>query len=316
MRALLIGLVLMFSSAVFAQPAPPPPAPQPAPMPVPVPTPDPGDEARRHFDQGVALLQVGNHAGALAELTESYRLRPVPAVLKNIAIAQQGLFRYSDAIATLQKYLAEATNLPPEEVAEVNNLIAEMKALLADVAIVVKPVGATITVDGRVAGKAPLAAPLALAAGIHIIEISAEGHEPTKREITVAAGVAQELKVDLVAIIKTARVRIKSTADGSAIVIDGKLAGLAPTEVELTAGGHTLEVSATGHKTYRSELTIAAGQDREITVPLERMKRWYQNWKVLTVIGASITVIGLSLAINYGTTEDPIQGTMGVGSIE
>jgi hypothetical protein len=97
---------LLLCSTVAAQPSPqPPPAPAPAPAPpqdqpvgdgsaAPAPAPtsppppaDPNTEAAKvHFEQGVALFNDGNFVAALAEFEQSYKLKPAPFVLKNVAL--------------------------------------------------------------------------------------------------------------------------------------------------------------------------------------------------------------------------------------
>jgi tetratricopeptide (TPR) repeat protein len=287
------------------QPAAPPAAP-----------PDANAEAARHFQQGVALLGTNNYAAALAEFEESYRLRPLAGVLKNIAISQQGMFLYAEAIKTLERYMAHSPNLAEAERAEVTNLIGEMRALLADIFVIAKPDGATITVDRRPVGVTPLVQPLALPAGIHQIELSAQGYTPERREVTVVAGSAQRLAFELVAIQTKGRVRITASVPRAIVSIDGNAAGEAPLEVELEGGGHTIEVSAPNKKIHRSEIAVAAGQTRQLSITLEDVppgKPWYKKWQYITPIAAGVVVIATGLTINYATTEDPVVGTLQPG---
>lgn len=307
-----VVLVLLLAwSTAPAQPAPDEPGP----------TAEEIEAARHHFDQGVALLQTGDHAAALAELTESYRLRPVAVVLKNIALAQKGLFRYAEAIASLERYLAEAPALSADEQAEVHQLIEEMRALLAEITLAVRPNGATITVDGRVVGVAPLDGPLVLASGAHVIEVTAEHHRPVRHELVVAAGVAQTVALELEPVPRTGRVRIWTRVAGATVAIDGKTIGPAPVEVELGVGGHAVEVRAPGHRPHRGELVVAAGQDRKVEIALERQtraRRWHQRWELWAPLAAGASALAIGLGIYYGTTEDPIVGTLqpGVGSVK
>lgn len=273
-------------------------------------------EAARHFQQGVALLQTNNYAAALAEFEESYRLRPVNGVLKNVAVAQQGLFMYAEAINTLERYMAHAPNLSGVERAEVTQLIAEMRALLADVFLEVTPVGAMISVDRRSAGTTPLSAPLSLPAGTHTIELTADGYQPERREVTVVAGSAQRLSFTLVAIPRTGRVRINSSVPRAIVSIDGEPKGQTPLEVELDGGGHTMEISAPKKRVHRSEIAVAPGQTRTVLIRLEDLpppKPWYKKWQYVTPIAVGVTVIGVGVAIGASSGEDPIAGTLQPG---
>ena len=57
--------------------------------------------------------------------------------------------------------------------------------------------GAELLVDGESHGELPLAAPLELAAGRHVVTVLARGHEPFTQEIELKRGQARELDVSL-----------------------------------------------------------------------------------------------------------------------
>jgi hypothetical protein len=315
MRCLLLVWLIVRSTLVGAQPAPPP-----APTPIPAPQPDPAaDEAKRHFDQGVALFNDANYSAALAEFEASYRLKPAPFVLLNIGLTQKALFRYAEAIASLQRYIDESPNLADELERNAEQIIGEMKALLADITVEVKPVGATIAVDGRPAGTAPLAKPLAIAAGTHTLEVTATGFQSQKRDLMVSAGVPATLTFDLVAIPRTGKVRISTTVPRAMISVDGKPIGVSPVEVELEPGGHAVEVSASGYQVRRDEIAVAAGQRRalELTlVKIVREKRWYKKWWVWTAAGVAVgSVTAFGLAGGFGSSQQPpLEGTLSPGT--
>ena len=48
-------------------------------------------DAKRHFDQAVALFNDGDFGGALAEFEASYKIRPSAGVLYNIGLTQKSL---------------------------------------------------------------------------------------------------------------------------------------------------------------------------------------------------------------------------------
>ena len=141
-------------------PAPLPPAPVPAdkatPMPPSATPPLPASklsEARLHFQQGVALFQDQNYDASLAEFEGAYAISKEPIVLYNMGLTYKALFRYPESIERLTTYLDEAGARVPaisrEKKTEVEKLIAEMKSLLADVTVVLRPAGAAVTIDGR-----------------------------------------------------------------------------------------------------------------------------------------------------------------------
>jgi hypothetical protein len=334
--------LLLCSTALAQTPPPAPPTPAPAPTPaagsgsgsaapvpttpvagdgsaaaVPAPTVDPAAvEAKSHFENGIGLFNDNNFVGALAEFEASYKAKPFAGVLKNIALTQKALFRYADAIESLQKYLSESPTAAPEEKAEANQMISEMQALLADVTVTGLPEGATISIDGRDVAKAPLTKPLALAAGSHTIDAAADGYEPAKKTFMVAAKTPVALKLELKVIPKTGKVRLVLSVPHATVTVDGKEQD-ATKALELQIGGHTLEVSARGYDTHREELTIAGGQDREIPVTLEKTKvvaadHWYAKWYFWTPI-AVVAAGGVGL---YAVTrkDSPLPGTLAPGA--
>lgn len=289
--------------------------------PAPAPAEDPAlAEAKVHFQQGVALFNDENFSAALAEFETAYRLRPSPGVLYNIGLTQKRLFRYGEAIDALERFIKESTDLPAERRAEAEQLIAEMRALMAEVTVHVEPAGAQILLDGRTVGTAPLDKPLGIAAGGHVLEATAEGHKPVRRELMVSAGVPVRLDLRLEAIPKTGKARIVASQPMAEVMVDGRSLGAAPVDVELGPGGHTLEVVAPGYVPYRSELVVAAGQVRTVEVALElppRQTPVYKKWYLWTPIAVGVAA-GLGLGLGLGLTpQPPLEGTLspGVGRV-
>ena len=81
----------------------------------------------------------------------------------------------------------------------------EGRLIVVEVTLVAKPSlvdiktdsGARVTVDGRPAGSAPFAQPLALDAGKHVITITARGRMPWVKEVELKRGDRISLDVDL-----------------------------------------------------------------------------------------------------------------------
>jgi hypothetical protein len=271
-------------------------------------------EAKRHFTQGVALYNEGNFNAALAEFEAGDRAHHLPVLLYNIGLCQKGLFRYAESIATLRKYLAEASGDPkgtPQRRAEVERMIVEMTALLVDLALTVAPENAVVIVDGRALGR--VESKLTLAAGHHVLEFSAEGYKPMRREVELFAGMPPPaLQITLEAIPKTGKLHLSLVPASAVARIDGKALPAAQTEVELTVGGHMVEANAPGYLTRSVEITIAGGQVRNLELPLEKKQfriwtKWWFWGAAAAVAGAVATGIAVPLA---STTEQPLQGTI------
>ncbi len=249
------------------------------------------EAAKRHFQQAIALYNDQNFDAALAEFQAAYTVRPSPAILYNIGLTQKSLFRYNDAIASLERYLKEDPSASPDRQKEAHQLIEEMKALLAEVTLDVTPTGAAILLDNRTIGTAPMK-PYGIAAGGHRIDVTAEGYKPARKEIIVTAGVSMTLHFQLQIIPKTGHVRVTSNRPKSTVKIDDRSVGTAPIDADLSIGGHTLEVSAAGMQTHRSELVVAPGQERTVAVvldpPVVAKARFYDKWYFWTPIVVAV----------------------------
>jgi hypothetical protein len=305
-----IGLLLLLGAPVRAEPAAVAPSPS-------RPADDSRESAKRHFERGVSLYQDGDYNGALAEFQAAYQAHAAPTILYNIALTQKALFLYDDATTHFRRYLAEAWEVPPDRRDEVEHLIAEMDALMADYVFAGLPARANIRVDGRAARAVPIddgRVGLRLAAGHRVVEVTAEDYRPERRELNVVAGAKVTMDIALVPIPKTGRVLIAASHPGAKVKVDGHPAGTVPVEIELTPGGHALEVWASGFRSSRRELLVAAGQSRSVTVELERLPPpAYRRWWFWTIGAAVAGGVAAGIAVPLSQrTEDAIPGSLGL----
>jgi hypothetical protein len=155
------------------------------------------DEAKRHFINGVHLFEDRNFASALVEFQASYELNPTAVALQNIAVCQKGLFRYADAIATLERMLREfGGQLSADDKKSAEDAIRDMNALLGSVLVKVDPPSARVSINDAPVEPALLAAPIRLAAGEYRIAAEAPGYERQEKVVTVSSG-QKDAPVDL-----------------------------------------------------------------------------------------------------------------------
>ena len=276
-------------------------------------------EAKRHFDQAVALFNDGDFGGALAEFEASYKIRPSAGVLYNVGLTQKALYRYDEALASLRKYLVDAQKIPKDKRAEVTQLIGEIQALLANVTFSVTPPGTVVTLDGRELGQAPTLGSYGVAAGTHTFDFVADGYKPAKKELKVVAGQPLVLTVNLEKIPTTGKVRVTVKPPLAEVIIDDKPRGPGPIDLELPLGGHTLSVQLVGYTSYQGELVVTAGQSREVPIELSKpmivkKSRFYEKWYfwvpvTAVVAGAVATGVGVSLS-----QPSPLTGTLPTGA--
>jgi hypothetical protein len=141
------------------------------------------------FDEGLRALQEERFADALAAFETSYRLDPVPVVLYNIGMCQRELGDPAAARTALLRYAAApGEGDPPDLREQAERTIREIDALLASLTVNVEPSGATVLIDAIDVGTAPLAEPLRLNPGRHVVDARADGFDPGTVEVDLSAG--------------------------------------------------------------------------------------------------------------------------------
>src|SRR5262249_53131495 len=145
--------------------------------------------AKRHFTNGVHLFEDRNFAGALVEFEASYQMNPTAAALQNIAVCQKGLFRYGEAITTLERMLRDfATQLSPDDKKAAEDAIKEMSALLGTVVLQVTPLDARVSINESPLTPEAVKSPVRLAAGEYRLAVEAPGYARQEKVITVVSG--------------------------------------------------------------------------------------------------------------------------------
>lgn len=155
-------------------------------------------EAKRHFDNGVRLAEDRNFSSALVEFEASYQQNSTAAALQNIAVCQKGLFRYAEAIATLERMTRDfSAQLSAADKRAADDAIAEMKALLGTIVIRTSPADARVTINEKQLSAEALAKPVSLAAGQYRIAAEAPGHARVEQTVSVVSG-QKDVPVDMV----------------------------------------------------------------------------------------------------------------------
>ena len=268
-RAILPGPLALVLAASHAA-AQPQPQPQPQTQPqAQTPTPEQIEEARRHFDRGLALFDHNDYSGALAEFQRSYDLSGRPSLLFNIAAAWQAMHRYPEAITAMQRYLAESPDLRPTERREAERTLHELEGMIAHVRVATEPANAAVTLDGR-----PLStgANVSVGPGVHVLEATFEGRR-AREEFTIASGEERELRL----VIQGATTVVPPTGPATLAV-----SGIAPeatvtidrtprphtAPIELTPGDHEVSVAQRGHAPWNGHITARARAAHRLEVSL------------------------------------------------
>lgn len=146
------------------------------------------EEARRHFNAGVSLLQDPDGAryeDAYREFEAAYAASLSSKILGNIGFCALKLERDDEAITAYTRYLAEVHDVDPAEAAQISRDIATLRAGLVRVTITVDAHEATV-VDRRLPVRGDTVTnfygpvkggrlEVGLRPGHHVIELKVEG---------------------------------------------------------------------------------------------------------------------------------------------
>jgi hypothetical protein len=157
------------------------------------------DPAEALIEQGVKLRVEGKHADALELFTRAHALSPSARTLAQMGLAEGSLRRWLDAEGHLVAAL-DAHDTPWIE--NRRNREALEQALVSvrrhiGSVTVLGPEGAEVSVDGKAAGRLPLAAPLRLAEGDARIDGTAAGRKPATARVSVTGGETSTVILEL-----------------------------------------------------------------------------------------------------------------------
>ena len=266
-------------------------------------------EGKRHFEQGLALYQDNNFGGALAELKAARELGGGPAVLYNMGLTYQALFRYGEAADTLQLYLVEAARagkLGRERKEAVERVIAELGALIGELTISAEPNGARVFLDDRPIDIV-VGVPVRVVSGTHIVRATLEGYIPAQQEITIAGSRSLDVAFKLKRVAEevvpetpppaTGRLRVNCSEANVYLNLDRTARGHAPLETEIVPGSHRLAAVKQGYFLAQSEILISPGRTKRVDIVRETIQpeappppqRYYETWWFLGAIGAVVT---------------------------
>jgi hypothetical protein len=304
------ALTLGFSAAAVAQPhrhhhhhrhQDTPPAPDVSP--------EQQNEARNHLRAGAQHYQDGDYAQAITEFRRAHELYPTPRILFNLAQAYRRGGMLSEAITTFRRYVAESPDLASEQRREVEDAIAEIEANRAVLTFEVEPAGATVTLDGRDLGTAPLARNAEVLPGEHRVSIRLENYVSHEERVEVSAHDQRLVNVTLRPTERNARLVVNATPAEAHISIDGLEAGTGSVTQQVAPGDFTVSVTADGYtaQTRRVHVNRLSTESLSVTLDRPRPSVFTRPWFWATVGG--VVVVGTLLAIILNPIDpDPVPG--------
>jgi hypothetical protein len=157
-------------------------------------------EAAERFDRGVQFYEDGEFGAALAEFLRAYELTGNWVVLYNLGQVSQGMGRRADALRYFERYLAEGgaeVDGIEGRRAEVEANLAGLRGRLALLDVEVDVEGAEVLVDDEIVGTAPLAEPVVLDPGPHVVVGRHPDHGTVRLAVTLASDTRESISLVL-----------------------------------------------------------------------------------------------------------------------
>ena len=146
-----------------------------------------------------------------------------------------------------------------------------------------RPVGATVSVDGKIIGETPDIFSEVLI-GTHTVRLTREGCAPVEQQVSIEEGKTATLSLTLAT---SGKVSITSNVAGAKIYIDDEYKGVAPYTYEAASGSYRVTAKADGYTDATRTVTITAGQSTSLALTPQPISR---N-RTFTVKGVSFTMI-------------------------
>lgn len=151
---------------------------------------------------------------------------------------------------------------------------AELEATIGgpggNVQVVTKPDGASVYLDGKKVGVAPIEIK-AIKPGQHLLEARKPGYESKEERVKVSAGSAEIVKLTLrkAASAEVGTLKIVSPVPEAEVFVDGEKLGKVPQQKQVASGEHYVVVSKAGYKKYEQKIAVNPGKVLTITAELK-----------------------------------------------
>ncbi len=156
-------------------------------------------EAGERFDRGVAFYDEGDFGAALAEFLRAYELTEHWGVLYNLGQVSSALNRHAEALRYFESYLADGgAEIDAGRRSEVEESIGALRSRLATLTVTVDVDGAEILLDDEIVGTTPLAEPIYVSSGPHVVVARHPEHGSERRAVTLASETTETVAFELV----------------------------------------------------------------------------------------------------------------------
>ena len=231
-------------------------------------------------------METLRFAEAEDDYEKAYQLSPNAVLLYNRARALQGLGNMGDALTLFERFDKDATPEIRARVHGFDKLLAEVREQVTTLAVTCNVAGVAVHLYGRKIGTTPFDHPVRVNAGTTNLEVSSEGYYPVRRALTLPGGGVASVDVHLDSKSVSGVLVVTSPVLGADVSLDGRPMGKVPLETIVSAGMHTLQLAHDGYLSMKADTVVAAGDRKDLDLPLEKEASVVTKWWFWTAIGA------------------------------
>jgi hypothetical protein len=225
-------------------------------------------DVQQDIEAGKQFTIDRDFGSAWLRFSHAYEVTRDPKLLVEMAGCERSMQQYARAA----RYLEQAFASPPPglsaaEASDAHALYNAVLPSLGHVRVSVDPPGASIAVDDVVIGQAPLSGEVLVDPGERRFRITKPGFVEFTSSITTAGGEQKLLDVKLQPAVIDGRVRIH-TSPKNTVIIDG-VVGYGNWDGHVTAGPHSLKISAPGMHSFEPDLVVAPNMSHTFDVTLQ-----------------------------------------------
>lgn len=231
------------------------------------------EAAKDFFRKGNIELDAGNLERALDYFLQSRKLLPSIANTNNAAMVLEKLGRLDESLEFYEALLSHfAPQLQSDERTAISNKVASLREQIGLLEVSANVDGLLI-IDGRKRGTVPLATPLRLLPGAHVLRVIKDGYSPAEVTISIRSGQTTQVDLQLEALSSIGRLRVtdSSGAKDVEVLVDGAPVGAAPWEGSLGPGRRLVALRGKDVGTAPVAINVLAGQVVKIDLKAVRL---------------------------------------------
>jgi hypothetical protein len=243
-----------------------------------------------NVDGAVVTFDASTPGGTIAQGSSTTEVGTTSTPFKTFTVAKSGYQTFSGSVTS---WPAEGQTVTLYATLNLNP--TPPTPTYGAIRVVSHPAGAIATIDGGSSQYTPTTFSSVKAGTSHTIHISMSGYQSYTTSAYVTAGQTATVDAYLSPITPTTgSLNINTVPKGADIYIDGRFVAESPHVVtNLAPGSHTLRLHKAGYDEYVSTVVVNAGQQKALTITLNRQYPGVGSLEVMSVpSGSSVYLDG------------------------